>query len=80
VPDANRPIRNFPPSLHLTRLDGAGIGAGHVYFFLVDVYPQISGRRLLQTPSILLALFPREEAIHAAPAPPPLREMGVVGN
>jgi len=61
-------------------VDLLGIGAGHVYFFLTDVYPQISGRRLLKTPSILLALFPREETtIHAAPAPPPLRDMGVVG-
>jgi Derlin-2/3 len=61
-------------------VDLLGIGAGHVYFFLTDVYPQISGRRLLKTPSILLALFPREETtIHAAPPPPPLRDMGVVG-
>lgn len=48
-------------------VDLLGMGAGHTYYFLEDVYPQMSGRRLLKTPSILLALFPREDTIHVAP-------------
>ncbi|EGG21307.1 derlin-2 [Cavenderia fasciculata] len=33
--------------------DIMGIIVGHIYYYLEDVYPTISGRRLLQTPGIL---------------------------
>jgi len=36
--------------------DALGIVIGHIYYFLEDVYPQTSGRRLLKTPGILKAL------------------------
>mmetsp|Transcript_16004 Transcript_16004/g.34763 ORF Transcript_16004/g.34763 Transcript_16004/m.34763 type:complete len:229 (-) Transcript_16004:367-1053(-) len=45
-------------------VDLLGMGAGHMYYFLEDVYPRISGRRWLKTPNVLLALFPREETVH----------------
>jgi len=48
-------------------VDLLGMGVGHTYYFLEDVYPQMSGRRLLKTPSVLLALFPRDEGIQLAP-------------
>merc|ERR1711916_94040 len=38
-------------------VDLMGIAAGHIYFFLVDVYPDISGRRLLATPTVLKWAF-----------------------
>mmetsp|Transcript_42054 Transcript_42054/g.50980 ORF Transcript_42054/g.50980 Transcript_42054/m.50980 type:complete len:233 (+) Transcript_42054:401-1099(+) len=50
-------------------VDLLGMGAGHAYYFLEDVYPTITGRRLLKTPTVLLALFPRENTI-TTPAPP----------
>ena len=35
-------------------VDLMGIGAGHLYFFLEDVYPQLEGgRRVLKTPTIM---------------------------
>lgn len=55
-------------------VDLLGMGVGHTYYFLTDVYPQLSGRRLLTTPPLLLALFPRSDDalnIHLAPNPPP---------
>jgi len=42
-------------------VDILGMIAGHVYYFLEDVYPQMSGRRLLATPGIIKALFPALE-------------------
>jgi Derlin-2/3 len=33
--------------------DLLGIVCGHIYYFLEDVYPQTSGRRILKTPGIL---------------------------
>lgn len=33
--------------------DLLGIAVGHLYYFLEDVYPATSGRRLLKTPGIL---------------------------
>lgn len=39
-------------------VDLMGIGAGHLYFFLEDVYPQLEGgRRVLITPTIIKAMF-----------------------
>ena len=37
--------------------DLVGVAIGHVYYFLSDVYPPLSGRRLLQTPRFLEALL-----------------------
>jgi Derlin-2/3 len=34
-------------------MDMLGVFAGHVYYFLADVYPQMSGVRLLATPGVL---------------------------
>eukprot|EP01127_Copromyxa_protea_P023253 TRINITY_DN8661_c0_g1_i1.p1 TRINITY_DN8661_c0_g1~~TRINITY_DN8661_c0_g1_i1.p1 ORF type:complete len:222 (-),score=9.63 TRINITY_DN8661_c0_g1_i1:209-874(-) len=34
-----------------------GIFIGHIYFFMEDVYPKYSGRRLLKTPSLLKAIL-----------------------
>lgn len=45
---------------------------GHVYYYLEDVYPRISGRRPLTTPGVLKALFPGEA--RAQPAIRPLVE------
>lgn len=39
--------------------DLLGILAGHVYYFLKDVYPRSSGRNLLQTPTWLVRLVAR---------------------
>jgi Derlin-2/3 len=40
-------------------VDLLGVAAGHVYYFLEDVYPCMSGgRRPLKTPGVLTALFP----------------------
>lgn len=37
----------------------APLSIGHAYYFLEDVYPRLSGgRRPLQTPGIIRALFP----------------------
>mmetsp|Transcript_3684 Transcript_3684/g.10393 ORF Transcript_3684/g.10393 Transcript_3684/m.10393 type:complete len:244 (-) Transcript_3684:452-1183(-) len=53
-------------------VDLLGIGAGHLYYFLEDVYPRMTGRRPLKTPGFVRALFPSDEPI-VAPAmhPPP---------
>ncbi|KAA8499609.1 Derlin-2 [Porphyridium purpureum] len=46
-------------------IDLLGIFAGHIYFYLVDVYPQISGVHLLKTPRILCQLVGFNEAAAA---------------
>lgn len=33
--------------------DLLGLGVGHIYYFLEDVYPGVSGRRLLKTPGFM---------------------------
>jgi Derlin-2/3 len=46
--------------------DLIGIGAGHAYYYMVDIYPILYGQRPLKTPSFLSALLnPREEIIIA---------------
>ena len=42
-------------SYYVTEIMGALVG--HVYFFLEDVYPEVTGRRLLKTPKIFSLLF-----------------------
>merc|ERR1712190_632955 len=38
-------------------VDVIGMIAGHLYYFLEDIYPAIRGRRLLKTPGILKVIF-----------------------
>lgn len=33
------------------------MGAAHLYFYLTDIYPNISGRRWLQTPQFLYVVY-----------------------
>lgn len=54
--------------------------AGHAYYFLQDVYPQMTGRYPLKTPSFIKALFPDEVVVVARPAnvrvaPPPAEDI-----
>jgi len=42
---------------HSPIFDLLGIVIGHFYYFLEDVYPQISGRRILRTPGFLKQIF-----------------------
>lgn len=42
-----------------------GMVAGHAYYFLEDVYPRMSGRRPLKTPSIIKSLFADEPVVVA---------------
>jgi len=37
--------------------DLLGIVVGHIYYFLEDVYPRTSGRRILATPGFIKAMF-----------------------
>jgi len=41
--------------------DLVGIGVGHIYYFLEDVYPSISNRRLLKTPGFIKSFFEQVE-------------------
>lgn len=43
--------------------DLIGMGVGHVYYFLEDVYPQSSGVRLLRTPYILKRIIEGPENV-----------------
>ncbi|KAG1654214.1 hypothetical protein FOA52_006958 [Chlamydomonas sp. UWO 241] len=59
-------------------IDLLGIAAGHIYYFLEDVYPRMSQqRRPLRTPSFVRALFPTDEPVVRLvqplvdPVPPP---------
>jgi hypothetical protein len=40
-----------------------GMAAGHAYYFLEDVYPVMTGRRILKTPGIIKALFPEDVVV-----------------
>lgn len=51
-----------------TWIDLLGMIAGHAYYFLEDVYPHMTGRRLLKTPSFIKSLFADETVIVAQPA------------
>ena len=51
-------------------IDLLGLAAGHTYYYLEDVYPRISGRRLLKTPGIVKALFPQPPIMRTAPVAP----------
>lgn len=41
--------------------------AGHAYYFLSEVYPRMTNRRLLKTPAFLKALFADEPVVVARP-------------
>jgi Derlin-2/3 len=43
--------------------DVFGIMIGHLYYFLEDLYPQISGRKLLETPRIFKVLLEQGENV-----------------
>uniref|UniRef100_A0A6B2LHT1 Derlin n=1 Tax=Arcella intermedia TaxID=1963864 RepID=A0A6B2LHT1_9EUKA len=45
--------------------DLIGILVGHLYYYLQDVYPEISGRRLLHTPQILKTFLDAHDATPA---------------
>lgn len=45
-----------------------GMVAGHIYYFLEDVYPRMTGRRPLRTPSFISALFADEPVVVARAA------------
>ena len=59
-----------------------GMIAGHAYYFLEDVYPRMTGRRPLKTPSFIKALFAEGPVVvdqpgnvrFAAPAPDELHQ------
>lgn len=42
--------------------------AGHAYYFLEDVYPKMTGRRPLKTPSFIRSLFADDPVVAARPA------------
>ncbi|BBN15612.1 Derlin-2/3 [Marchantia polymorpha subsp. ruderalis] len=44
-------------------VDILGMAAGHAYYFLEDVYPVMTGRRILKTPGIIKALFPEDNVV-----------------
>lgn len=50
-----------------TWVDLLGMIAGHVYYFLEDVYPRMTGRRPLKTPSFIKALFADDNVVVARP-------------
>lgn len=52
-------------------VDLLGIAVGHAYYFLEDVYPRMSGRRLLKTPGIIRALFPGDSTVAVVAVPVP---------
>ncbi|KAJ0264916.1 Derlin-2.2 [Hirschfeldia incana] len=47
--------------------DLLGMVAGHAYYFLSEVYPRMTNRRPLKTPSFLKALFADEPVVVARP-------------
>ncbi|CAN1326841.1 DER2.2 [Linum perenne] len=47
-------------------VDLLGMMAGHAYYFLEDVYPRMTGRRPLRTPSVIKALFADDDAVVVA--------------
>lgn len=46
--------------------DALGLIAGHAYYFLKDVYPDMTGREPLATPGIVCALFGAQTRARAA--------------
>ncbi|KAL6051717.1 Derlin [Balamuthia mandrillaris] len=46
---------------HSPLYDLLGLAFGHLYYFLEDVYPSITERRLLRTPAIIKYLFDQQQ-------------------
>ncbi|KAH7278022.1 hypothetical protein KP509_38G020000 [Ceratopteris richardii] len=44
-------------------VDLLGLCAGHVYYFLEHVYPQMTGRHLLKTPGFIKSLFSEDDVV-----------------
>lgn len=57
--------RHWPHTSHPSLLSRPG----HIYYFLEDVYPRMTGRRPLKTPGIVKALFPGEQ-VHTTDTTP----------
>lgn len=57
-------IIGSPPSMDLL-----GVLAGHVYYYMADIYPAMAGLRLLKTPAFLVFLCGGEEEEFADEAP-----------
>ena len=53
------------PYLNYYHISLQGMIAGHVYYFLEDVYPRMTGRRPLKTPSFIKALFADDNVVVA---------------
>lgn len=75
------PMRPSPRAVMLGSsplVDLLGMVAGHAYYFLEDVYPRMTGRRLLRTPAAVRALFPADAiaAPRVAPVPAPAPAFG----
>ncbi|KAF6162893.1 hypothetical protein GIB67_021042 [Kingdonia uniflora] len=49
-------------------VDLLGMIAGHAYYFLEDVYPRMTGRRLLKTPAFIRSVFADDVVVVARPA------------
>jgi len=51
--------------------DLLGLAVGHLYYFLEDVYPNITGRKILKTPTFLKQMFdpPADVVVDNAPGP-----------
>jgi Derlin-2/3 len=45
-------------------IDIVGIVVGHVYWFLADIWPAVTGFHILKTPGFVSALFPDDEIGH----------------
>eukprot|EP01134_Creolimax_fragrantissima_P003347 CFRG3347T1 len=62
---------------HSPVIDLMGMAVGHVYYYLEDFYPALSGRRLLKTPNYIKMIFedapnpgiPENQFIPDAPSP-----------
>ena len=76
----------MPPSAPAVMLgssplvDLLGMVAGHAYYFLEDVYPRMTGRRLLRTPAVVRALFPAEAVAAPRMAAAPLAPQAAPGG
>eukprot|EP00906_Rhabdomonas_costata_P035195 RCo049461 len=41
--------------------DVVGIAVGHLYWFLADIFPAVTGKQVLRTPGFVAALFPNDD-------------------
>ena len=63
-----------------------GLAIGHLYYFLVDVFPQVQGKDILLTPQFLIDYFgigeyrPEEPRLARVPANQPAAQGGRGGG